>query len=445
MRSEIYSNALTILEAVEILGLNPYLVGQVLYVTLGDEELISEVTRKTNSQCDNCWFEYTHHRNAPSRYELQRAIAQAERLFLNVFGFYPAPTWKKYTINPRWRSIYFNQRCRANCKDKLKKVSLPVKKTIKLGMPYRVQHEIDVVIERDDLDADTIEETFHFAVNVPDDVENDQIHVYYALTDIGGMIKGQNQRQWEIRPLVYGESIDNGDGTREQEIFFYVYQGINPKLMVSERVHCTNTMVNSDYIDKVDVWLEYFDETNQGYFVCKGGDCVATEVNFCGEIENAESSIIVPVPATRECVDEDDLTTCTLETDSCRDDCNPCRAGCNFRARIPREVVVHTVSGLPRQEDGRMDYIAAQIISWLAASLIKCKPCGCGCECDKGQLSWYSSVYHEVINKTVIVPHDPLKLNNPFGASNGAVMAWELARQEGYTVRGGKFFLGAGR
>lgn len=386
-----YNTLLTLQEWAEIIGVNPYYLNQLNDVD--DTKAVMVFDNTDRVTCENVVFEYTWHVNELSRDDIWRAISQAEEMFVEDVGYYPAPKWRseKHSIDN------YNMALR-----------LQKKLLISLGTYSYTDVGTYTINKVTDFDYAG---KFSFLIpiaDLPTGYDIKKLKFYYADSELP---LGDEKENWEIRPL-YRKVV----GT-DVLIVGSAFNLVKADLVDIPNPYILEISYLDHYIDEIQVWYEDVDDTLQGNFYYNNR-CIQETNTICNQILNYRFSYLLPFQATFSVVNDEWTYTNTLSNPACR-------------TVIPNFAEVNYISGYPRQANGKMDMRHAQIIAWLATSLLTCENCTCACNPVKHYMEPYSKSFeYPTSNKNI--------MDYKWGYARGAVMAWNAVKDliiyEGITL-----------
>lgn len=414
MRSR-YGAGLTIEEWATIMGLNPWRVA-------GFGDNVPDANRKgsKNGCCDGtCWPEWDYQLGILSRDDLALAISEAEALFSQEMGFYPYPheTVGEEADYPSDKSINAKHFGMANNKGDFKSVGLQHGKLITLGtrtrtlagvaaLTYSSEYHMQVRVNNIMTD---VEDTFEATIAVPNGTTADQIEIYFSAADR----LDEPKEEWQIRPIKV--SVTGLVATITGRKWLLAL----PEAVLDGNFTCMDTMDEENFVTEVEVWIVATDATDQGVLLWESGPCdtppcAYIEQEFCATVRHQNDlPFIAPQPATF--------------TDGVPS------VACLSVERPPNGVRANYVSGLTYL-NGKMPTNVARAIAYLAASLLECDVCACGCTFER--INAYRQVQTVLVGKEVIgtatetrrVDEQPDAKGNPYGTKHGAIKAWRLTR-----------------
>jgi len=261
--------------------------------------------------CSDVWFQKSYMlSDRVARDDIALAISNAEQEIADYLGYWPAPQWMVREVHKQarfHRPEYFARGL--NVRGDLKSLELKYGKVIAPGqraVTFIGQATEAVELIWSDPDGDSFDElaTITLPCALTTDEERQQIKVYF---------EDQSTPEWEIRPL---KSVTFTGGNVVIEIDFWML--IDPAQQDAYPVMAAPTALNIQtatiYVDTVDVYQEYVDDTAQsaefyweprvttlpcpscGYTGCLA--CTLTTQNGCIHVRDVDRGIAVPQPAT---------------------------------------------------------------------------------------------------------------------------------------------------
>lgn len=332
------NNLLSIDQFAAIIGLNPWVVAQVG----------AGLPTGMATTCDCCLYETIWSkektRDGFSRAEMARAIHEAEQMFVQWTGYYPAP--KTIVAEPHKFPLPVGRY------EPIPPLTLRYGYLHSLGTPVSTLLETIAVTRLATTDDAAFFDSFTATLTVPSGTSADQLRVYFTATDRDNL----RLEEWEIRPLDIAISGTTATITGP------AYLIAKPRLMRNlppESVDVTNT---DHFVTQVMVYRQTVDTCKQGVLTwlgdCGGSTpCPETTKDACFNILEPRQS---QISATSYLVS--------------------CSSGQLLDERnLPQRLTVTYTAGYPLQANGLMDQWHAELIAWLAAALMPCEGCTCGC------------------------------------------------------------------
>lgn len=409
MRS-LYPNLLSLTEWTQYMGLDPWRVAGFCNTPRPYD------LSQAGECCEGVWSEFSYQHNQLARTDVSQAIMAAEELFSSAIGYWPAP--KAIAREPRnypWGDNILSNMGMINKKGGFKSVRLRYAHALALGVETLTL--IDTVsitptyamgYTAGQEDA-AVPDHFTFDVLLPDGMTPDEIRIFYAADDR----LNEPREEWEIRPLSI--SMSGQTATVQGDAWLFG----KPKLLIDAQARCLSaTDIEGSYVAQVEVWRCHFDGSQHGNFVwedagCADAPCNETRQSFCASVRVEPCSYVVPRPAT---YDED--TQAFKWTTACP-------------PAPPRRIEVNYKSGI-LPSNYRMERRHGRVIALLAASLLDCSICACGCT--KERLNKYSHYEMAMKDEGIggVKTYERIKnartSENPFGERYGQLQAWMQAR-----------------
>lgn len=341
-----------------------------------------------DAQCQTVFYQYSWQKQFLSREEIGLAIAQAENALEKVLGFPIAPKWISQEPNPYPQKAAVSSGFTEGWLTpdrRWKSVSLANGYIQKLGQKVWTLVETDVTYTRSDPDGDGFDELFTATVTAAD-LDVNTIKVFYPEADRDNL-----DESYEIRPLSL--SYDGSTLTIKGKMYQLVKPSETEKIKPSS-LDATGTI----YTEALDVYAETADDDFGTAIWDKGSGYMCAEGDAAATIENAQ------IQAPRRI--------------------RPVISSCHTLGRPPNRLMVNYQAGYPLK-NGKVDTIMALMVARLSTTYLPALSCGCD-RADQILFFWRS------------VPSDgeigarPLTLEeineNIFGASRGAVFAWQQSQ-----------------
>lgn len=393
MRSS-YDTLLSIFEWGKIMGVNPWNLSQF------GEGLPERNTRKN---CQSVWFQHQWQRDYLSREEIGNAIEKAEAALALELHFWPAPKYIEETAE-EWNRISNRYAYGSSLDVRYQWNSLTLEYGMVQGGGSLARTAIgDTAVNRTDTDGDGLADRFTatIATSVTDASE---IAVYYTATDRMG---NPVDETWRIRPVVV--TISGGNAT----ITGHACLLAKPELEEGYNADALDASAASSYVTQISVYRVYRDTTasdtspSQGYALW---DYAPT--NF--DPTNPAGQSTVPVFIGERFAQMGQVYAAYANC-------------CGFCSdwREPDRVMVKYLAGYPRQSNGLMNQMMADIVAHLATAWLP--ESSCGCDREDRIIAWWRGLPNEGAEKSRLVTFN--EIQNTFGERRGASYAyWRMLR-----------------
>lgn len=382
------NNLLSIDQFADVIGLNPWGVAQVA----------KNLPAGTGNNCRCALYERSWMEDDKfSRAEIAKSINSAERMFANKMGYWPAPKIFEGKVQPFPRPAGRYEPIPAI------KLAWGYVQAIGKTVLTQVGDEHDVVREAT-MGEPTFKDSFEVIVPVPSGTLASEIEVYFTPTDRSNL----RLADWQIRPVVVSIEGINAVITGPS---YLLAKPSHMQKMPPKNLDATD---EETYVSKVVVYRRTLDTCQQGQLIWLKGDCSTTPcqdkaVNACFQVVSGRHSKL----------QASQVTTCSGNSLTATD---------LYRDYLPDKVSVNYIAGYPLQDNGLMNEWHAQIICWLAAALMVCETCACGCVRDMLKEYRSAPTYDTGGDDTDItraLTMTPTKLGEGFGIPRlGAIMAW---------------------
>lgn len=346
------ATCLTLFEWAQIIGVSPWWLNQI-------SENVPQRGNVMNVQCDHVMTQYAWQNfDFLCRHEVLESISQAEDLFAEITGYFPAPKYvvaEKHSYPTSYnRQFPITYGMRANS-GQFKSIQ------VKHGFVQVVGTESltsigNAAVVLSDETSSGIDDTFTATIVVPSGTLPAAIAAFFLPADRVNL----SLEESEIKPL--DVSIAGVNCTITGHISLLVL----PELQLTIAPQDLDAADNAIYASSIVVYTRATDISDTGTVIwgnltpCDTPPCEATIATACFGVRDLETGWLAPLPA---------------EWDTTLDQFNqayPCCVG-----RDPDRVTVNYLAGFPRQDNGRMDFKHAQAIAKLATSLLPQRSCGC--------------------------------------------------------------------
>lgn len=333
-----YPNLLSLDQFSDVLGLDPWLV--------------SQVGKNSGGNCGCCVFEnsYRDKEGKFSRRHMAQAILSAEEMIARVLGYYPAPKWFPASIEDAYDFPLPIGRYEPIPDLKLQWGYLQA-----IGTPVLTALDTVAVTKRDSAEQG-FNDAFVATITVPAGTTPDQLEVYFTEDDRDD----EPLEDWQIRPVSI--KVTGTTATLRGPLYLLA----KPMFMRKAKGECLDASSANTYVTEVEVYRRTIDTCQQGSLIwadagdCATEDCLGDSEPACFEIVSGHKGIVIPKR----------LITCDGSTRLAqslhRDD------------PLPKRATVYYLAGYPLKH-GLMDTYHAQIVTWLAASMMVCEDCPCHC------------------------------------------------------------------
>lgn len=344
---------LTLWEWSQIIQVSPWWMAQI-------SENVPQRGNVMNTQCEHtcCQFAYQNF-DFLSREEIAEAIAQAEDLFAEIVGYYPAP---RYIVSERHQyprdynrqfPIRYGMRAAsANFKAIQTKYG-----HIQVVGTEQLTSLGNAAVVLSDATASGINDTFTVTIAVPAGTTAAAIAAFFKTADRAGL----SLEESEIKPLTVTIS-----GANVATITGHVSLLVLPALQLTAAPDDLSATDNTIYATSITVYTRATDTTDTGSLTwanlrpCEEPPCESTLTTACFGVRDLETGWLEPLPA---------------EWDATLEQFSLAFPDCVYRN--PDRVTVNYLAGMERQSNGRMNAKMARIIALLATSLLPNRTCGC--------------------------------------------------------------------
>lgn len=306
----------------------------------------------TDHQCDYVFFEYPFQQsNHLSREDVRLAIENAERLFADIAGYWPAPKYIAGETGEYPR--YFDRRSTNHYRTpqgNWKSVQLNYGFVQSMGLEILTEQPQVIVIALSDTDGDGVDDKFSFTATVPSGTLASQVAIFNTASDRND----DPLAEYEIKPI--SVSISGTTATITGGAWLLVKPDLQNRLDPSSLDALDTATI---YVDDLDVYTRTMDTDNQGALIydvyCNENTdetCGYEERTVCFYNKNAELGLVSPRP----------------------DLCYNAWWGYSYD---PSKYRANYLSGLARLDTGKMSRKSSQIIAKLATALLPNRTCGC--------------------------------------------------------------------
>jgi hypothetical protein len=394
-------NLLTLTEFAHIIGLNPFQLHQLSSVDPSDTNPIFS----DDNECDEVFYEYLWQNQELARDDIQRAIHQAEHMFYEETGYYPAPReiTEEFILRDYLRGSGYSskQYYSHNCAHR---VALGGKYIQSLGTyTYtRVIDEVNLL----PIDINPLSE-FNLVIDVGDlpsgTLPSEIVLVYHP--DVQNNCQNDECLEWEVKPIT-ATLINDDTQINICGKSFLIVKADEVTIPNPSALELTDL---DFYETRFTIYTKTLNTTNTGSYQCDNGCCTVSQESFCANTINKKLSLIETRIATLD--EETDAFDCC--------GCGTCSCCTN------KTLTINYIAGCPRQSNGRMNFRCAQIISWLAASLLPCENCSCKCS----PLHFYRQPNIGMVNnEEAVFMTSNMQNTYRWGFRRGAIMAWDAIR-----------------
>ncbi len=399
MRTSVFT-LLSLYEWSQIIGLNPYWTAQI-----GRD--VPERGSVNNVKCDSVLFQSPYQAyDFLGREEIAESIQQAEELFAQVTGFYPAP--KYLAGEPHQYSQHYNRQFpirygMRSASGKFKSTQTKYGKIQVMGIESLTEIG-DFAVVLSDATGSGINDTFTVTAAVPAGTSAAEIAAFFIETDRVNLSLAES----EIKPL--NVSVVGAVATITGHVSLLVLPELQLKVAPDELSALDNTI----YAAEITVYTRATDITDTGslrwlnIFPCEQPPCEVEISTACFGIQDQELGYVYPLPA------EWNATTEQFDLNY------PCCVG-----RDPDKLTVNYLAGVERQSNGRMNARCAKIIALLATSLLPNRTAGCD---RANQRLWYYRSLPTDDKSNLLIPRQTMeKAGNVLGSmGRGACEAFML-------------------
>lgn len=396
---------LTLFEWGQIIQLNPYWLQQI-GADVPERGSIQNVVG-----CEHVFFENSYQAyEFLGRREVLEAIAQAEQLFADVCGFWPAPKYivaekHQYPRNyNRQFPIRYGLRASSG---QFKSVQTRYSHIQVVGIENLTLVGNFATVLSDETGSG-INDTFTITAVVPSGTLPAAIAAFFVSADRAGLSLAES----EIRPLTV--SVSGVNATITGHVSLLVLPELQLRVAPSELSATDNTI----YASNVTIYLRATDITSNGTLIwnniypCENPPCTAEIVTACFGIQDFDLGWLYPLPAEWDATLEQFNRT------------YPCCPG-----RDPDRMTVSYLAGIPRQDNGRMEHSHAVAIAKLATGLLPARTCGCN-RADQ-RLKYYRDLPVDT-NGNLLVPRKLMEAAGEMlgNMSRGACEAWSFIEKQ---------------
>lgn len=404
MRSSVQT-LLTLYEWSQIIGVQPYWLAQI------GRDVPERGSIQNVVGCDHVAYQQSFQNyEYLGREEIGEAIAQAEQLFADVVGFFPAP---KYIVSEKHQyARHYNRQfpirygMRA-ASSQFKSVQTKYSHIQVVGIENLTLVGNFATVLSDET-ASGINDTFTVSAVVPAGTLPAAIAAFFVSADRVGLSLAES----EIKPLTVSVSGVNATITGHVSLL------VLPELQLKVAPDELSALDNTIYATNVTIYLRATDITNNGtliwngIFPCDSPPCTAEITTACFGIQDFDLGWLYPIPA---------------EWDATLEQFNRTYSCCT--GRDPDRMTVNYLAGIPRQENGRMEHSYAVAIAKLATGLLPARICGCN-RADQ-RLKYYRDLPVDT-NGNLLVPRKLMETAGEMlgSMSRGAVEAWSFIEKQ---------------
>lgn len=376
------------------IGLNPFIVAQI-------SQPASALSIR--GDCNTPFFQTAAQGSLSlSRDNVADCLIEAENLIAGMMFTHPAPKFESYPVQyPRDSNLQYPQLWRGNS-DRLRPIHLNYGNIISLGVYEEALIDADVTLTFSDPYSDGFDTVFSLTVTVPTGTTYDEIVCYFSDADSFDL----PHDELEVRPLKVTISGTTATitGHVTQIVRLNNYLKMNPSAL---------NATDSIYVETLDVYRKTIDESQAGTLIwnnlyCPNPPCSYTTTSACFQATDFKQGFITPVPADWN-IDTEAFAFAYPD-----------------RWIAPNSVQVNVISGIPRDESGKVRAIWRKAVCLLATALLpQEKSCGC-MQADNILYTYRSLPVNEQGNYEV----DPSILgliSKAFGTANrGAIQAYTM-------------------
>lgn len=387
---------LSLAEFFEVLGFHPFYAAQ----------LGLNVPARTRGDCQTVLYQdIWQNSDNTSREEIANAIKLAEDRFYQLMGFYPAPQY--ITAERHQYPSGYDKSFRSTWSQpgwKYKTVQLNAGFLTNVGTELLTLAEAGAPISPQDYDNDGFNEAFSVSATVPLNTDASDIVAFFIENDR----VNNAQENYEIRPLKVTVSGTTATITGGR------YLLLRPELALAYDSCPADAVDNNSYVTQLDVYIRTTDQSESGtltwvdWYQCPDSltsPCNVVIDTACFQARDLNQSVVAPIPATWDADLSSFVNTCCP----------------NLAWSPPTYVEINYLAGWPRQANGRMLSVFAQVITRMAINYLPPRKCGCA----RVDIRWeyWNSFPTDGRQNTFVTPE---QLNNPLGGSNGLIEAWNL-------------------
>lgn len=336
-----------------------------------------------------------------SRNEVGSAIEQAENLFYDLTGYYPAPKFITEESQQYPRPTQQNMRQGYGTpRGDYKAIQVSSKYVQSVGTEL-LNFVADSAVTLSDSDGDGINDRFTVTQAMPAGTTAGEVAVFFITADR----LGRPLDIMEIKPI--NVSMSGVTATITGSSYQLVLPALQYAAVPSElayddaTIYATGLAVYTRTIDLSDTGSLIWDTSN-----CPDPPCSFEASTACFGIRDAKMGWLTPQPASY------DATLAQFASIS------P-----NQGSRAPDRIKINYYAGYPRQSDGRMDRKHAKIISLIATALLTNRIGSCGTTNER--LFWYRMRPGETRDGQQFVVSQQELDQNPFTEkTRSTFMAW---------------------
>ncbi len=388
---------LSLFEWGQLMGINPWELAQF------------ESPTEHSAQCESVFYQYAWQQDFLSREELASTIEKAEAAIADALRFWPAPKYLAQTVQvprPYDRTLYGGA---GTARGQWKTLTLDYGHVQGGGVLARTLIEAARPVTRTDPDGDGVKELFTVTVATTI-TDPDEIALYVTSADRNGVSLDET---WRIRPVHV--TISGGTATITGHSALLVKPNkttvVNP-----ERLDPAD---DANYIAEVDAYRVYRDTTATDANPAQGWALwEALPDNAYADPPTTQTARAIAIG--ERLAEAGQVYAAYSDPTSC------------YGWREPDRVRLQYLAGFERTH-GRMARPMADIVAHLAAGWLASEKCGC--ERSNRIIAYWREMPSQASDGTTARPLTAEEVNNPFGATRGALWAWQRVKalsQDGY-------------
>jgi len=405
---------LTLDEWATIIGINPWVLSQVIEPRTSILQAVSEGTRVET--CARAFFQSFRSTGALTREEIAIAISQAESLISSVARTWPAPYEDQETIRyPRHGDLKAVQLWYGPS-NRIKPVQMPYSHIISTGRYTEELVEAGRPVVGSDPMTDGFNTRFTVTVTVEAGTQEDELKVYFPVSDYFEL----DRADLEIRPV--DVSISGLTATISGPLYLLItvdnYLKLRPiELNAQDAIYATTVDVYRETIDLTQSGSLIWENSTYAFGDCTDPPCTFEASSACFTATDPQRGWISPVPAS---FDNSLQTFSRLFPEN---------------AYAPDKILVNYISGINRV-NRRLAYPWNRIVALLATALLPQRSSGCD-RADQ-RIHTYRSLQQDDNNNLEVTSESIFAASRLFGvAGRGAVEAAHLLNnQELISYRG---------